>query len=275
MPKLIKLQYRNHLNETVDVGTGGIYAGSSNLRDYKWEVTKRGNKISALSRKVTERKLPLIIAAATEAEANSIRNRLMEVTEKDVLAMQPGRIIIGDYYYRCYVTQSTKKKYNHSARHLVVELVLTTDKPVWLKETASVFSPQAATAYEYLDSPYDYAIDYAPSIAAQQLNNTGFTDSDFCLMLLGPCENPSVTINGHVYQVNASAESGEYITVDSSEKTIVLTAVDGTQTNLFNSRNKKSYIFEKIPAGVNAVLWDGSFCFIVVLLEERSEPKWT
>lgn len=62
--------------------------------------------------------------------------------------------------------------------------------------------------------------------------------------------------------------------VDSASAAIVKTAQDGTQTNLFNDRNKESYIFEKIQPGVNSVTWDGSFNFSVTILEERSEPKW-
>ena len=69
--------------------------------------------------------------------------------------------------------------------------------------------------------------------------------------------------------------SGEYLTIDSATKKIFLTAVDGTTANKFNNRNRDSYIFEKIQPGGNVVAWDGTFGFDVILLEERSEPKWT
>ena len=70
-------------------------------------------------------------------------------------------------------------------------------------------------------------------------------------------------------------EEGEYLTIDSTTKKIFLTKNDGTIINQFNNRNRDSYIFEKIPAGSNVVTWNGDFAFDVILLEERSEPKWT
>jgi hypothetical protein len=54
-----------------------------------------------------------------------------------------------------------------------------------------------------------------------------------------------------------------------------VTRNDGTTVNHFNDRNKASYIFEKIPPGNNAITWPGGFGFDVILMEERSEPKWT
>ena len=40
-------------------------------------------------------------------------------------------------------------------------------------------------------------------------------------------------------------------------------------------RNKDSYIFEKIQPGTNYVIIDGDFGVDIILMEERSEPKWT
>jgi len=53
-----------------------------------------------------------------------------------------------------------------------------------------------------------------------------------------------------------------------------LTHSDGSTENCFNLRNRDSYIFEKIPAGVLTIASSANFKFDVVLLEERSEPKW-
>ena len=77
-----------------------------------------------------------------------------------------------------------------------------------------------------------------------------------------------------MYQVDCEVGEGEYLTVDSTTKKIFVTKNDGTIVNCFNSRNKNSYIFEKIPSGNNAVTWSGEYGFDVILMEERSEPKW-
>lgn len=272
---LLRMQYKNHINETVDFGSGGIYVNASDLRDYEWDISTRGNRVSALSRGVASRTLPVIIYCDTTAEALVAKNKLLEVAEKDVLAMQPGKVIVGSYYYQCYVTQSRKSTYARNPRYLEVELTLTSDRPVWVKETLYAFDgEQAGIQADFLDFPHDYPYDFSNSFAAQELLNSGFVGTDFRIDIFGACVNPQITINGHVYQVLAELAAGEYLTINSARKTIVKTAQDGTQTNLFNDRNKESYIFEKIQPGVNSVTWDGSFNFSVTILEERSEPKW-
>jgi phage-related protein len=94
------------------------------------------------------------------------------------------------------------------------------------------------------------------------------------MIIFGPCSAPTVYVSGHAYTVNCDAELGEYITIDSVEKTVTKTAIDGTTTNVFNLRGRESYIFEKIGAGANTVVWDGGYGVDIILMEERSEPKW-
>lgn len=271
---LESLKYKNHLNEVIDFGKDGIYINTNNLHDYEWKATTKNNRISALEREVSKRKLPVIIICNTEAEGIAARNRLFEEVEKDVLALQHGQIIIGDYYFRCFVTQSKKKDYHISKRYMLVTLTLTTDFPFWVKETASMFKITAENS-DYLDYAYDFPHDYCLSMANTKIVNSGFVASNFRMVIYGPVVNPSVTIGGHVYNVNCTIEDGEFLTIDSVTKKIYLTANNGTVTNQFNARNRDSYIFEKIPSGNLQVAWDGDFAFDIILLEERSEPKWT
>lgn len=274
---LEQLRYQNHLGEVFEFGRDGVYVNTNDLHDYEWSVTKKHNKVSALDYAVTTRKLPIVIMCATEAEGIAARNRLFEVTEKDVLAFQHGRIIIGDYYFKCFVTKSVKKNYLSTGRHMAVTLTLTTDYPYWVKETTSVFMPTASpfAAGNGLDYAHDYPHDYTSNTMIRMVTNTGFVSSNFRLNINGPCVNPAVYVAGHLYQVYCEVAEGEYLTIDSVAKTVTVTAKDGTKTNVFNSRNKLSYIFEKIPAGKHAVSWSGDFIFEVVILDERSEPKWT
>lgn len=273
---LESLKYKNHINEVIDFGESGIYVNTSDLRDHEWTVTQKNNKIASLSYGVAKRSLPVTILCSSVEEGIAAKNKLFEVTEKDALAMQPGKIIIGNYYFQCYVTRSKKSDYLINKRYLKAELTLVSDRPYWVRETQLTFNKQTASAEAaYLDYPFDYAFDYSNSSTAQNLNNTGFVDTSFKIIIYGACTNPKITIGSHVYQVNAKVEAGELLTIDSTTKKIYLTAADGTRTNKFNSRNKESYIFEKIKPGLNSVLWDGSFNFDIIVMEERSEPKWT
>lgn len=121
----------------------------------------------------------------------------------------------------------------------------------------------------------DFAYNYASELHGNTLNNAGFIGTNFRLIIYGACTTPTIYISGHRYQVNRIVEANEYLTIDSVEKTITLTKRNGEIVNCFNFRDRDSYIFEKIPSGSNVVSWNGDFGFDIVLIEERSEPKWT
>lgn len=276
---LEQLIYKNHVNEVIEFGKYGIFIDTNDLHDYEWDVTTKNNRVASLGYKVAKRKLPIVIMCETEAEGIAARNKLMEVTEKDVLALQHGRIIIGDYYFRCFVTKSQKKKYQPSKRYMEATLTLTSDFPFWVKETTVMFKNSGmdgeAADSAYLDFSYDYPHDYYASIENTDINNTGFVGTNFKMVIYGPAVNPMITIGGHVYQVNCTVPDNAYLTIDSTSKKIFLTENDGTVTNKFNDRNRDSYVFEKISAGRNPVAWSGDFAFDIILMEERSEPIWT
>lgn len=270
-----RLKYKNHINEVIDFGANGIYVNMSDLHDYEWTVNKKGNRITSLTRKSGTRKLPVIIVCSSEAEGIAARNRMMEVFEKDCLAMEPGRVILGGYYFKCFVTKSVKKSYMTSNRMMNLVLTLQSDQPYWVKESTVSFGLGSAEVVSGgVDYPFDYPFDYTAN-APEQIINPSIVPSNFRTVIYGACVNPSITIGGHKYQVNCTIESGGYLTIDSVAKTIALTDASGAVTNVFNSRNKQSYIFEKIPSGTSSVTWDGSFGFDIILLDERSEPKWT
>lgn len=274
---LERLKYKNHMNEVFDFGANGIFVNANDLRNYEWAVTTKGKRITALDYSVATKTLPVVILCSTEAKGIEARNKLFEITEKDVLAMQHGRIIIGDYYFKCFVTKSEKSSYLTSKRYMTVNLVLTSDYPYWVKETTFVFRKldDGGNTSQYLDYSFDYPFDYTATTGVRDVDNTGFVGTNFRMVIYGACVNPAVYINGHQYQVNCTVAAGEYLTIDSIAKTIHLTAVGGTVINKFNDRHRDSYIFEKIQPGNNTVLWEGSFGIDITLLEERSEPKWT
>lgn len=274
---LEQLKYKNHLNEVIAFGKDGIYVDTNELHDYEWTVTQKNNRITALDRSISKNKLPVIVICDTEAAGIAAKNKLMEVAEKDVLALKHGKIIIGDYTFQCFITKSQKKDYLVSKRYLKLTLTLTTDFPYWVKETTFVFRKlgEGSEGGKTLDYPFDHPFDFFSGMGSKTLDNTGFVGTNFRMIIYGAVSNPTVYISGHEYTVNCDIATNEYLTIDSIKKTITKTANDGTVTNVFNSRNRNSYIFEKIPTGNNTVFWQGDFGIDITLLEERSEPKWT
>ena len=272
---LEKLQYKNHMNEVLEFGTKDLFVNENDLRDFAWELTSKNNRISGFKRVIVSKKLPVLIKAKTEAEGYRLRDRLFEVFEKDVLAEKHGEIIIGDYHMKCFVTASGKSEYLKAKSYMKNNLTVKTDMPYWVKETTTRFNYNASQATgTNMDYNRDFPSDYASNLINASLINSNFVSSNFKMMIYGACSNPVVTIAGHNYAVNVSVAENEYLTINSIDQTIILTHSDGSTENCFNLRNRDSYIFEKIPAGVLTIASSANFKFDVVLLEERSEPKW-
>ena len=274
MHKMIEqIKYINHINEVVEFGKDGIFANENALRDFIWKVTSKNDKITSFKKGVVAKTIPVIITCYDKKEALAKMDRLFEIMEKDVLANKHGKFIIGDYYLKCFVTSNKKNDYLNN--YLKFTLTISTDYPSWVKETKIIFNESSGSTSEWLDYDYDYEYDYASEFNNVIVNNPGFVASDFKMIIYGFVANPTLYIDGHEYKVNVTVSTGEYLTIDSQQKTIVLTKYNGEQVNCFNKRSRDSYVFEKIKPGSNVVTCEGSMKADIILIEERSEPRWT
>ena len=272
--------YENHLGQRFVGLENGVYINSNNLRDYQWSFDTINGRISRFYRKTTNRKLPLTVICKTGDEAVNAKNSLLEIAEADIEARVPGKIIIGDYYTKGYITGSSKSNYMINRRYCKNDLSFTSenDDSMWYREETHVFLPGSGTQEANgggKDYPYAYPYDYAISQVVNRFVCDSVRASAFRLKIYGQVTNPAVTINGHIYAINGTVGKGETLLIDSIAKTITLTTAMGTKINWFDKRNRESYIFQPIPAGINNVICNGSFGFDLTVIEKRSEPKWT
>lgn len=273
---LEKFTYTNHIGETIEFGKDCLFVNENDLRDFAWETTTKNNKISSFRKGVVSKTIPIILKCKNEADGVKLRNRLFEVCEKDVLAMEYGKIYIGDYYLQCYVTENRKSQYLVHKSYMLIELRVQTDLPMWVRETTTSHKMGEVSTELYLDALFDYPHDFKNDITNTQMNNENFVASNFIITIYGYAQNPELSIGGHKYGVDVIVGIDEYLTIDSIKKTIVLTRVGGEKVNCFNNRQRDSYIFEKIPPGFTKITSPkGELAFDITLLEERSEPKWT
>lgn len=270
------MTFYNHLGEAIEFGKNGIFANYNELRDFKWNYTERNSRIVSFSHDPAERKLPVIIICNEKEEGIRKMNRLTEVMEKDIFAVTPGKMVINGYYMPCYITGSEKDNYLYFKGHMTAELTVTTDNPYWFRESLIRFGVGGSvSAGSDLDYPHDFPYDFHSGSEFQgTVTNPGYVDSDFIMTIYGVCENPAILINSVLYQVNIVLNAGEKLVINSVDKKIYKVLYDGTEVNIFNARNRESYIFTKIQPGRNVVIWDGSFTFDVTITEKRSEPKW-
>lgn len=269
--------FENHLGQRFVGLENGVYLNANELRDYTWDYDVINNRISRFFRSVSSRKIPLVVCRPNPAAANDVRNRLLDLAEADVDAMIPGKIYVGEYYTTGYITESKKSDYRTSGRFCTIDLVLTSQDPSWSRETVHVFGGTdsgAAASRSGFDFPFDYAYDYSVSTTSRQIVCDTVKSSKFKLRIYGEVTDPVVMINGHAYKVNGMIRAGESLLIDSLTKTITLTTATGAKVNWFANRDRQDYIFEPIPPGLNNVIYNGAFKFDLIVVEDRSEPRW-
>ena len=273
--------FENHLGQRFEGLANGVYLRSNDLRNYAWDYDTINNRISRFFRSVTQKKLPLSVCCNTKEEADAVKNRLLDLAEAYIAAVLPGKVCVGDYYITGYITESKKSNYRIHGRYCDIDLVLTSATSTWNRETLYAFNgsnvtgPSGGSATDGLDYPFDYKYDYTTSTTTKQIAADSVRNSNFRLRIYGEATDPSVMINGHVYRVYGRIRPGETLVIDSLNKTIILTTATGSKINWFANRDRQSYVFEPIPAGMNSVLYNGAFKFDLTVIEERSEPRWT
>lgn len=266
---MLKMKYINHYGEEINFGEKGLYINESDLHDYEWSYDIVNKKVVNLE---NETKKPKIDVFATGEDRREIANLFFEIINKDVLENEAGRIVIGDYYLEGYFVAKENSKYSSGK---VIKMTLTYVAPnKWMKKTKFSYMPEESTTLEGLDYPHDYPHDYKMHRSTKPIVNDGYRPCDFEIVFYGAQETPTIIINGHTYQVYTTLQAGEYLIVNSLEKTIRKVLNDGTIQNVFNRRNKDSYIFEKIAVGKATVIRDTDARLDITLIEQRSEPKW-
>ena len=275
---LDKFIFENHLGQRFDGLANGVYLNYSDLRDYSWNYDTINNRISRFYHGIKSRKIPLVIYGKTDEEAIATKNRLYELAEADIVANIPGKIFVGDYYTTGYITGSAKSNYLIRKKYCRIDLTLTSDDPVWYREQAYSFFPNAGNNSEIgggVDYLYDYPYDYSYSFNGRKIVCNSVGASAFRMKIYGEATDPTIIINGHSYTINGTIGKGETLLIDSLNKTITLTTAVGKKINWFDKRGTEQYIFEPIPSGQITVTWAGSFGFDLTVIEKRSEPKWT
>lgn len=283
-----KVVYKNNYNQSICFTEWPYMITGGDIFDGEWEKIENDDHIQGFEKNIQEKKLLIDVSpVGMQTIAEAIDN-LENVLEKDVINCTPGKLYVGNSYLNCYITKTVKDRWVNDLDNMGFELVVESDYPYWINETLCQFRKATETSSEIeaigLDYEYDYEYEYRYGVSSdgvmQYINNSHYTDSGFKMIIYGPCINPAVRIAGHLYELKATLYDGEYAVIDSSsrysqDRAIYKVQVDGTKVDLFNSRNKDSEIWQKIPAGRSNATWNGNFGFDITLYSERGTPPWT
>ena len=277
------IKYVNHLGEEVSLGRGTYkMLKDTSLLNYDWtHLTKNeyDPTVYAFSRSLVEKDISIRIQSESKSQYIKDLNYLHEIFEKDIYAVTPGEIVIGDYHLSCYITAKTMSKYYPGALSMVNQYKVLSETGRWYHIVEKVFG--AGDQNQIINTgarhyPRDYKYDYAHAFNTNRLISDSFVPFDFEIIYNGPWDTPSVTVSNYTYRVYTELAQDEYLTVNSKTKTIVKTKKNGEKVNEFYLRDRDNYIFEKMKAtnGSSYVsVPEGKICSIKAFTE-RSEPKW-
>lgn len=276
----MEVYYINHKGQKIDLGHSPYQLQIGNLFDSSNKYDGNCFRISRVYKEITTISTCVTIDAPSEKEFYAAVDQFFEIIETDTAAGVQGRLYIGDMYLKCNVISSSKSFWKETFRGMENTIKLLVPYPYWCREISKSFLKIGSGAVIrsediYLQYPVAYPYRYTMPQNAGFISNDHYTDCDFKMIIYGPCTDPAIRINGHLYEVKATLYAGEYILIDSRENTVVRYLIDGRTRNLFNQRNKESNLFQKISAGRCAILWNAAaFGFDLTLFQERSEPAW-
>lgn len=272
----VPIKYIASSGNEYDLTSNGIIHRSANYYNWLWNIEgtklQYGTRVSNFAREAAEYDAELVFHGDPADLRQTIR-ALHNDFENDLRNKTPGRIVWGDYYLDCYITQSSADPMETWA-YISDKIHIYAPYPFWMQDVHIALPVSAVSQGAYLDYPYDYPYDYtAPAVGSKTIQSDFPFSSEFMMVIYGAVVNPRVTINGYPYVLYASIPSGAYVVIDSRNKSIMMYQ-NGTKTNMFDFRNKTDSIFQKIPGGNLTLVWDSSFGVDITIYHEKSEPEF-
>ena len=264
---------------------GKIFMGQGDFRNFSYDYeAPYGSIINFSKNAVVQKQNTIYIKGQNENEVHQIANQIFNVFEKDIkfknenpYSDKTGKLYIGDYYLKCFVSSSTPSCYLNHKHFLKKDITLITDHPNWIKETSFSFvnSEKKANSKKY---PFKYSYAYRINTAVDAVKNEYLFPIDF-EFVLEPLDgrqivNPFLLIGEQRYQFNVILKNGFKLILNTLTKTISLVDEKGNVEEALYIRSKKYDSFAKIPTGTFPLSIPENSKAELTGLQERSEPEW-
>lgn len=274
--------------EKIDLCKWPYMVVGGDLFDGDFDEIENDDHIQGFEKKITTKKLNVEIHSTGLTSLAQAIDYLEGVVEKDIVNTTPGRLYVGNSYMKCWISGTAKDRWVNDLESISDELKIISEYPYWITEKEFTFYKKgfgvnealADEELKWLEFAYEFPYEFSKVRNIQYIQNDNYTGSGFKMIIYGPCINPIIRVRGHVYELRTTLYDGEYAVIDSStryakDRKCVKVKIDGTEENLFNSKNNASSIWEKIPPGRSIVSWNGAFGFDIILFHERGTPRWT
>lgn len=252
------------------------------FHSYKWtpEVIERkvGETVTGFTKASKIYQITLTIRGKLE-DRKALIDDITDAFEHDVINVSPGRIYFGDWYIDCFIKDKTTGISGTWNNWTELQIGIYCPYPSWITEEERSFKKiinGSGESEEFLDYEHDYGYDYTMPYGGDVIWQVDhYAPCEYEMIIYGPCVDPRVVINGHIYQVYATLDENDYLKINSRENSVVQYLVNGTQRDLYDYRVKiTGSLFDPIKPGNVRVVWSGEFGFDLTLFCERSEPRW-
>lgn len=270
--------YENHLGERLCLSEKPYkLLDIDELYAISREYTEANGRITGFKQKTITKTFELDVLSTKGSDWKESAEALRVLLESDI--EETGKLYIGDYYINCHIYLMEPQKVNLRNPYVTCKLTLVSDMPLWIKHHSKVFlSTEVPTAHSNVKRySYTYPYRYRSHSGGSFIYNPFPYAAHYQIIVYGAVSNPAITIGNHLYQVNVDVAENERLIIDFSNtrnRTIIRYKKTGEEIDEFNNRNKQISVFELIKPGKQAVNWSGQFSFDIVLVEERSQPKW-
>lgn len=254
-------------------------ATSGNFHSYSWKAKAKekayGSNVYGFTKESLSYKLVLTLRGDLD-DRKKLLDEIGEAFEEDVAKISHGKFYFGQYYIKGYVINSVTSPSELQNYWSQREIEIFCPYPFWVEEEKISFVKYSEQGSgRFLDFPYNFPYDYTGTQKGTSiLDNDHYIESDFRMTIFGPVVAPMIIIGGREYVINVTVEENEYLEVDSKEGSVKRVQANGNVIDEFNNRGFEQSVFTPIPPGRHTVNWSGDFGFDIILLKERSEPKW-
>lgn len=279
----MELYYEGSDGSIIDFMKYPIFAQSpETLTENKWNyATISGvnglGRVKRFYKDTQEASLTLSIMTETADEFNKVMYDIHRTFDRDIRQLKPGKLWWNGFYKEVFAVETSQGDFEELFEAVEREVSFISVYPYWVKTHKYQYLDlsQNTGSLDYDDSVLDYDdFDYDLEELIEVIENDCIDKANFEITFYGPCQNPSVTVGSHVYELLTDLESGEYATVNSLTKKILQYDVYGNVENIFHLRSRDSYIFEPIPEGTTTISRDKSLKVDITLFDERGEPEW-
>lgn len=273
-----KISYSTFDNQhVIDMTKGGYLYAEHSLFSGRWRTEAtlvRGRFNASIIERYKEpisETVKLQIHDRDRARFNDLIDELQAAVNYDMIAEKLGVLTVNGWSLDCNIVAV------HAGRQNLInlqsfELSVYAPSALWYKASktswASVASSTSLIGKKYARK---FAERYGGANSLE-LSVSGTVPAAFIVRFFGPCENPSISIGGHVYGVNESCNEGESITLDTLNRAVYKTLATGEIINVFGKRLRTGDQFAPLTQGVFTVIRAGDYPIDFTLFERRTEP---